>query len=198
MDTQREPPLNPEHDLIAALQRRDPAALATLFERYADKIYRLGVSILHDEQQADGVVQNTFLALIKHADSFEGRSSVGTWLYRVGYNECMMRLRSVRPDYELDALPEADTMPATFVDWSAVPDQVIGSAEAASEMERAIASLKHDLRVVFILRDIEGLSTEETAQTLGITPGAVKVRLHRARLALREKLAVYFEERVRS
>lgn len=190
--------MNAEPDLLAALRRRDPAALEALFERYADRIYRLAVSILHDEQQADGVVQNTFLALIRHADSLEGRSSVGTWLYRVGYNECMMRLRSARPDFELDALPDEDTMPACFVDWSAVPDRVIDSAEAAGEMERAIASLKHDLRMVFILRDIEGLSTEETAQTLGITPGAVKVRLHRARLALREKLALYFAERVRS
>lgn len=186
-----------ETELVEALKRRDQAALAALFEQYADKIYRLGVSILHDEQQADGVVQNTFLALIEHANTFEGRSNIGTWLYRVGYNECMMRLRKVRPDFELDAAEDPEMMPVNFTDWSSVPDHVHDSLEAATEMERAIASLKPDLRTVFTLRDIEELSTAETAHILNISEGAVKVRLHRARLVLREKLAGYFEDQIR-
>lgn len=184
--------------LIAALKQRSPDALAMVFEQHADKIYRLAVSLLHDEQQADGVVQNTFLALIEHVESFEGRSSVSTWLYRVGYNECMMRLRRVRPDIELDEAGESEAaMPISFVDWQGIPEQVIGSSEAAAEMEHAIAGLKPELRAAFLLRDVEELSTAETAHVLGIQEGAVKVRLHRARLALREKLATYFEERVR-
>lgn len=182
--------------LIEALKRRDSAALAALFDDYADKIYRLAANLLHDEQQADGVVQNTFLALITHADGFEGRSSIGTWLYRVGYNECMMRVRSARPQLELDALDEPDVMPTQIVDWSGVPESVIDSEEASDQMERAIRALKPDLRSVFILRDVEELSTAEVAQILNLTEANVKVRLHRARLALRESLSGYFAERV--
>lgn len=185
-------------ELILALKRRQQTALATVFERFADKIYRLAVSLLHDEQQADGVVQDTFLALIEGIDRFEGRSDLGTWLYRIAYNECMMRLRNSRPTLELDALDEPDAMPTHFVDWSGLPDSVVESSEAVDEMERAIARLNPELRACFLLRDVDELSTAEAAQILGITEGACKVRLHRARLALREMLAVYFEERMRA
>lgn len=137
------------------------------------------------------------MALIEQIDRFEGRSAIGTWLYRVAYNECMMRVRSIRPVVEIDALDEPDSMPTHFVDWSAVPDAVIESGEAADEMERAITRLKPELRACFLLRDVDELSTAEAAHILGITEGACKVRLHRARLALREMLASYFEERVR-
>lgn len=188
--------MHDEQALLAALKQRDPAALSTIFEQYADKIYRLAVNLLHDEQQADGVVQNTFLALIERVGDFEGRSSIGTWLYRVGYNECLMRIRRAKPEVELDAFDEPDSMPSHFLDWQTVPEALISSAEAMDKMDRAINSLKPDLRAVFILRDIEELSTSETAQILGISEGAVKVRLHRARLALREELASYFEERI--
>ncbi|MBC6936441.1 MAG: RNA polymerase subunit sigma-24 [Chloroflexi bacterium] len=192
------PALQDEQTLIAALKRRDPAALSALFEAHADKIYRLAAGMLRDEQQADGVVQNTFLALIKHIDHFEGRSDIGTWLYRVGYNECLMRLRRVRPEVELDEDAEPDRMPASFTDWSTMPDALLDSAEAAGEMERAIASLKPELRAVFLLRDVDELSTAETARILSISESLVKVRLHRARLALREKLAAYFDERAQA
>lgn len=185
-----------EAELLNGLRQRDPAALSALFEQNADRIYRLALRLLHDEQQADGVVQNTFLALITHAETFEGRSSIATWLYRVAHNECMGRLRARGHIAELavDDEPDDGFMPSCFVDWGAVPDTLINSAESLDEMEKAVSSLKPELRVVFLLRDVEELSTEETAQALGISAGAVKVRLHRARLALREKLASYFAE----
>jgi RNA polymerase sigma-70 factor (ECF subfamily) len=190
-----------EQSLIQSLKLRDPDALALIFEQYADKIYRLAVGLLHDEQQGDGVVQNTFLALIEHIDSFEGRAAIGTWLYRVAYNECMARLRSVKPNLELDdsaSLKDENLMPSALMSWEDVPEQVFGSREAMDEMQRAIYSLPASLRAVFTLRDIEELSTRETADILGISEAAVKVRLHRARLTLREQLAGYFEERVRT
>jgi RNA polymerase sigma-70 factor (ECF subfamily) len=187
-----------EPTLIAALRRRDPNALTAVFERYSNKIYRLAASMLHDEVQADGVVQDTFLALIENIDTFKGDAGVGTWLYRVAYNECLMRVRKAKPIVELDENAEdGDTLPTHFIDWQTVPDQILGSSEAMQQMEHAITQLKPDLRTVFVLRDIEELSTAETAEILGITENLVKVRLHRARLALREKLASYFEERVR-
>jgi RNA polymerase sigma-70 factor (ECF subfamily) len=116
----------------------------------------------------------------------------------VGYNECLMRLRGVRPDVELDAVDEPETvMPANFTDWSSVPEAVISSDEAADELARAIARLKPEYRAVFMLRDVDELSTAETAQALGISETLVKVRLHRARLMLREWLAAYFDNRAR-
>lgn len=183
-----------ETQLIEALQRRDQAALSTVFEQYANKIYRLAAGILQDEQQADGVVQDTFLKLIEHIDSFEGRSSIGTWLYRVAYNEANGRLRKSKPQVNMDELVDADLMPACLVDWETLPEQVMSSSEALDLMQQAIEDLSPSLRAVFQLRDIDELSTQETADILGIKPAAVKVRLHRARLALRERLAHYFEE----
>lgn len=186
-----------EQALVSALKARDPVALAQLFEQYSDKLYRLAVGLLHDEQQADGVVQNTFVALIAHIDRFEGRSKLGTWLYRVAYNESMMRLRHTRPEMALDDMDEEGViMPVSLVDWQTVPEVITVSREAQAEMERAVTSLKPDLRVVFTLRDVEELSTRETAAILGIGESLVKVRLHRARLALRERLSIYFEEYV--
>lgn len=184
--------------LVEALKRRDPQALSTLFEIYSHKIYRLAVSILHDEVQADSVVQDTFLALIEHIDHFEGRAHIGTWLYRVAYNECARRLRRVKPQVRMDDLQDGDLMPSVFVDWQTIPEDILTSSEARQEMDRAIASLPPALQAVFILRDVEELSTRETAEILGITESAVKVRLHRARLALREQLSAYFEEYTRT
>lgn len=182
--------------LIARLKQRDPAAFAQAFEAHSNRIYRLAVGILHDDQQADGVVQDTFLKLIEHLDNFEGRASIGTWLYRVAVNECMMRVRRAKQQVALDTFEEADMMPTCLINWADVPDDVIGGEEARAHMQRAIDALPATLRTVFTLRDIEELSTAETAAILGISEAAVKVRLHRARLALREGLASYFDERV--
>lgn len=186
-----------ETALIAALRQRDPTALSTLFEQYADKVYRLAVSVLHDEVQADGVVQNTFLALIENIHTFGGRSSIGTWLYRVAYNECIQRTRRAKSIVDLNEREDdGDSLPTHFIDWKTVPDDIFASSEAMTQMEYAIANLKPDLRSVFVLRDVEELSTAETAEVLGVSENVVKVRLHRARLALREMLAAYFEKRV--
>jgi RNA polymerase sigma-70 factor (ECF subfamily) len=183
-----------ETTLINALKRREQDALATVFERYSDKLYRLAFSVLHDEQQSDGVVQDTFLKLIEHIDTFEGRSSIGTWLYRVAYNEAAGRLRRVKPLVEMDDMEESSPMPTSLIDWRTLPEQALSNQEAFDQMARAVATLAPALRTVFELRDVEELSTRETADILGISESAVKVRLHRARLALREQLAAYFEE----
>lgn len=181
---------------IDALKQRDPAALSSVFEAYADKIYRLAVSLLHDEQSADGVVQDTFIKLIEHVDNFEGRSSISTWLYRVAYNECMMRVRRQRPQLQLDSLDDGEAfMPTNLTRWDEVPDTAILESEAVDEMRKAVEKLSPALQAVFTLRDVEELSIRETAQILEISESAVKVRLHRARLQLREQLAGYFDDR---
>ncbi len=183
-----------EEALVKALQQRDPSAFTYVFEQYAPKLYRLAAQLLRDDQQADGVVQNAFLALIEKIDTFQARSRISTWLYRVAYNEVLTRLRRQRPQLDLESYAEADLLPACLVDWSALPEALLDSQEARHMLERAIAQLPTTLQSVFILRDVEELSTAETAQILNISEAAVKVRLHRARLALRERLAQYFEE----
>lgn len=190
--------LNEEKQLIERLRQRDPDALSQAFEVHSDKIYRLAVSILRDEQQADGVVQETFLKLIQAIDRFEGRSRLDTWLYRVAYNECMGRMRRVHSDVPLDDFLDEDFMPDNFISWEDVPEASLRGEEALQEMQAAIGALPAILSAVFTLRDIEGLSTRETASILGISQSAVKVRLHRARLLLREKLADYFQEWIRT
>lgn len=185
-----------EQELLEALKQHDQTALAEVFERYSDKIYRLALRLLHNETMADGVVQDTFMALIENIDTFEGRSKLSTWLYRVAYNNVMGRLRKMKPQLELEDLDGDYSIPATLVDWQSIPETMLSDSEAMVEIQQAIDALNPTLKAVFLLRDIEELSTEETADSLEISVSAVKVRLHRARLALREALSSYFEERL--
>lgn len=185
-----------EQQLLEGLRARDHQALTILFERYADRIYRLALRLLNNETMADGVVQDTFMAVIDHIDSFEGRASISTWLYRVAYNNAAGRLRKMRPHVNLDEAVDGYSIPSAFIDWETIPERTMSSSEVKAELDRAIETLNPTLRAVFMLRDVEEFSTEETAHVLGISEGAVKVRLHRARLALREQLADYFVERM--
>lgn len=192
------PPTMTEQELIAALQAGDRDALAVAFERYADGVYRLAMGFLRDDQQADGVVQDTFIKLMKQINAFEGRARLSTWLHRVATNECLGRLRQQKPSLPVEDFLDEDFMPSNFVSWDDIPDTICENGEAARMLQVAIESLSTSLRLVFVLRDVEGFSTQETAHMLDISESAVKVRLHRARLHLREKLADYFQEYIRT
>ena len=184
-----------ETALLAALRNHDPAAFRQLFETHADKIYRLAVSQLQDEVEADGVVQDTFLRLIEKLDQFEGRSKLSTWLYRVAYNICQDRLRKRGRTTGFEAVSDDDGelfIPKIFVDWSNTPQACLNSAEITTAINTAIDQLPDSLRTVFILREIEGVSTKEAATILNLSVSNIKVRLHRARLVLREDLSVLF------
>ncbi|HET7378173.1 MAG TPA: sigma-70 family RNA polymerase sigma factor [Anaerolineae bacterium] len=189
-----------ESALIESLRRCEPDSFTRLFEAYSDRIYRLAVRFLNDPAEAEEIVQDTFLTICEKIDSFEGRSKLGTWIYRIAANHALMRLRTrKRVGPSLDNDPGEDDeaiMPGLLNDWSQAPESITANTESIAEMERAIAALPDALRTAFVLRDLEELSTEEAAETLGISPGALKVRLHRARLLLREKLSAYFAERV--
>lgn len=189
-----------ESALIESLRRCEPDSFTRLFEAYSDRIYRLAVRFLNDPAEAEEIVQDTFLTICEKIDSFEGRSKLGTWIYRIAANHALMRLRSrkrVGPSLDDDPGDDGEAMmPGLLNDWSQAPESITANAESIAEMERAIAALPDALRTAFVLRDLEELSTEEAAETLGISPGALKVRLHRARLLLREKLSAYFAERV--
>lgn len=185
---------------LEALRAGDRAEFARLVETYYTPIYRLALKMLAHEQDAEDVLQTTFLKALQHIGNFEGRSSLSTWLYRIAANEALMLLRRKRPEVSIDEEPdEADSslpMPEQFTDWCCLPEQEFATTEAKKQLDRAIQKLPEKLRIVFLLRDIEGLSIKETGEALNLTETAVKTRLLRARLALREQLSAYFSERL--
>ena len=188
----------PEFD-IAALQNGDRAEFARMVEAYSGQIYRLALKMLQNQQDAEDILQETFIKAYHALPQFESRSSLSTWLYRIATNEALMFLRRKHPhqiSVEQPSNDEAQPVPLEIVDWCCLPESELISAEARVYLEKAVEMLPHSLRVVFLLRDIEGLSTRDTAEVLDLSEGAVKTRLSRARLQLREILSVYYRERV--
>ena len=185
---------------LKALVAGDRAEFARLVDAYSSPIYRLGLRMLGNPQDAEDVLQNTFLSVLTHISEFEGRSSLATWLYRIAANEALMLLRRKKPQVNLDDVEAADDaedrLPAQFVDWSAVPEDQLLAGEGKQVLERAIERLPEPMRLVFLLRDVEGLSIKETAEALNLSETNVKTRLLRARLFLREQLSAYYVERV--
>ena len=193
-----------EGELLEGLRAGDARAYRLFVERHSADVYSVALKLLGDEHEAEDVLQETFLSAFKAIDGFEGRSQLSTWLYRIAYNASLMRLRKRKrmTTFSLDQPPagtdeQGEMLSRHLVDWSAVPDEQLMTAEARREMDRAISDLPETLRSVFVLRDIQGLSGAETADILGITVQAVKTRLHRARLRLRDRLSEYFTERVK-
>jgi len=180
-----------EQELLTALRQHDAEAFSQLFETYSDKIYRLAVGLLDNEVEAESIVQDTFLRFFEGLNHFEGRSKIGTWLYRVAYNASIDLLRQRKPLLSMDFVADDERLPlpVNLTDWSQWPERLLSDAEVTAELGKAIVSLPEKYRAVFILREIEDLSTRETAQVTGLSTSAVKVRLHRARLELRERLA---------
>jgi RNA polymerase sigma-70 factor (ECF subfamily) len=187
-----------EQALIARIQAGDKSACAECIEIHSPGVYRLALRLTENEAEAEDVMQETFLSAFKAVDSFEGRSGLGTWLYRITYNAAMMRLRRPSPymvSVEETLSPETPMIvPRQLFDWCCLPEKDFESDEVKVELEAAIQELPESLKTVFIMRELEGLSTAETAGVLDVSEGAVKVRLHRARLWLRERLTPYFEE----
>lgn len=178
--------------LLTQLRSRSPEAFQELFHLYSDKIFRLAVSILDNEDDAEDVVQEVFIRFFEKLDTFEGRSKIGTWLYRTAYNTSIDRLRKHRSVrlVNLDDLSQEDLpMPNNFNAWVESSKLIFDQEELRTHLDEALKSLPENLRMAFLLRDVEEISTKETAAILNITPGAVKVRLHRARLLMRELLS---------
>lgn len=187
---------------IEALKRGDRAEFARLVDEYSTPIYRLALRMLANPQDAEDVLQETFLKALRALPDFEGRSSLSTWLYRIAVNESLMAIRKRRPQVSLSAPnaegdDEENGEEMQIVDWGNLPESELLSSEARQHVDRAIEGLPQTLKVVFLLRDIEGLSIEETAAALGISQAAVKTRLLRARLHLRDGLSSYYRERMK-
>ena len=184
---------------IEALRAGDRAEFARLVDAYSTPIYRLGLKMLGNEQDAEDVLQNTFLNAMTHLSSFEGRSSVSTWLYRVASNEALMLLRRGKKRVNLEDLQsegsDEDLLPKIFVDWSILPENELLAGEGKAALDEAVEKMPESLRLVFLLRDIEDVSIKDTAEILNLTETNVKTRLLRARMFLREKLSTYYSER---
>jgi RNA polymerase sigma-70 factor (ECF subfamily) len=189
----------PNEISLVALQSGDRAEFARMVDAYSNHIYRLGLRMLGNPQDAEDVLQNTFLSALTHLSEFEGRSSLQTWLYRIAANEALMLIRRKKPEVDLDSeagKDGSDLKPLQFVDWSSLPEKELLSGEGRQFLDRAISQLTEPLRIVFILRDVEDLSIRETAEALGLTETNVKTRLLRARMFLRERLSAYYGERL--
>ena len=188
-----------ESVLVAQAKAGDQNAFSELVQRYERKIYRLAKNITRNDEDAEDVLQDAFLKADTHLDNFKGDSKFYTWIVRIAVNEALMRLRKRRTDrtVPLDEPVELgeETVTREIAVWDDNPEQRYSSEEWRHILDEAVDDLKPDFRTVFVLRDIEELSTEETAETLGISVPAVKSRLLRARLALREKLTRQFKRK---
>ena len=185
--------------LVQAAKNGDLEAFSELVKRYDRNVFRIAQHITHNEEDAQDVVQDAFLKAYQNLEQFQGNSKFYTWLVRIAVNEALMRLRRRRNDrtVSLDEDVETDegSIPREVADWAPNPEQLYNTAELGDILKKTIQGLSPGFRTVFVLRDVEGLSTEETAEMLGLSVPAVKSRLLRARLQLRERLAKYFKSK---
>ncbi len=186
-----------ESALVMEAKAGSYGAFEELVNRYEKKIYRLGLNITGNREDAEDVLQDAFLKAFEHLRDFREDSRFYTWIVRIAVNEALMKLRKRRSDKSVpieDTVDdEGQVMPREFTDWKPSPEQLLAQAELQQILEKAARSLPPSFRTVFFLRDVEGLSTEETAALLNLTVSAVKARLFRARLQLREDLSKTFK-----
>ena len=182
---------------LEALKAGDHEAFARLVDETSGHIYRVALQILGDDQDAEDVLQETYIKAFHALPEFEGRSSLTTWLYRIAVNEALMMVRkrkpqaiSVEESTPFDAEAESDEM--EIVDFCCLPEGELLSSESRRFLDQAVQNLPETLRVVFVMRDMEKLSIQETAEALNLSENNVKTRLLRARLRLRQELSVYF------
>jgi RNA polymerase sigma-70 factor, ECF subfamily len=184
-----------EPALVAAAKAGDVSAFETLVGRYERKIFRLTQNITQNREDAEDSMQEAFLKAFEHLQEFQGNSRFYTWLVRIAVNQALMKLRKRRPNQvslDEDIQSGEETIPRDVEDWGPSPEDRYEQRELGGILQGVIAELDPSFRIVFQLRDIEELSTEETAEVLGLSVPAVKSRLLRARLKLRQKLNRYF------
>jgi len=192
--------------LIERLRAGDTNALEALMAQYATRVYRLAYGITRSASDAEEVVQDVFLTICRKGESFEGRSALGSWIYRVTASAALNRrrgkwrevetaLEEQLPRFKEDGHREGDRA-YVLADWRQNPEADLLSGETRAILTRAIDSLPAHYRAVLILRDVEELSNEEIAQMIGVSVASVKSRLHRARMALREQLTRQLGPRV--
>lgn len=188
-----------ESSLVTQVRGGDSRAFSELVRRYEAKIFRLAQHITQNREDAEDVLQETFLKAYEHLDQFQGNSKFYTWIVRIAVNQALMKLRRRKTDRSV-SLDEGidtgeDTVTREIAAWDEDPEQRFSREELGDILDSAIQSLAPPYRSVFVLRDIDELSTEDTAEALGLSIPAVKSRLLRARLQLREKLTRSFKRK---
>lgn len=188
-----------EKELIELARQGDKKAMGRLVNQYSTRVYNLALRIVRNKEEAEDVLQDTFLTVVAKLHMFDGRSSFFTWIYRIATNSALMLLRKKkirRNNFkEIEFDPEKNEL-ENLIDWSQDPTIDVYNEETRSKIDEAINALKEKYKTVFILRDIEGLSTKESAEILEISEENVKIRLLRARQYLRAHLSDYFTERM--
>jgi len=184
--------------LVARAQKGDTQAFDVLAQRYADRVHRLTFKVLRQEEDAEDALQEAFLSAYRNLGKFKGDSAFSTWLYRVAMNAALMRLRKRREGMvSIEEPRNRDESQVTLqlADWGRTPIEEMLNDERRDELNHAVDTLDDDLAQVFLLREVEGLSNSEAAEILGLSVPAVKSRLHRARVQLRDVLNRYLAGR---
>jgi RNA polymerase sigma-70 factor (ECF subfamily) len=187
---------NDDLKLVEASKNGDVAAFEQLVKRYDGKFFRIAQSVTHNREDSQDAVQEAFLKAYQHLSEFRGDSQFSTWLIRITLNQSLMKLRKLRRTKEVsldeDFGTDEDVLPREVIDWAPNPEQLYRVSELRNILIKTIKELRPILRAVFVLQDLEGLSTVQTAEVLNLSQSAVKSRLLRARLHLRERLNKYF------
>lgn len=188
-----------DYELIRAINSGEKNRFYDLVKRYEQKLYHFGMKVCRDTTDAEDLVQETFLNVFKYLNGFRYETKFKNWLYRIAGSVCIKKRRKSKfaPQRELsldDFVPENEAdMPDKLPEWATLPLEKLLNRELSDTIHQAIRELPEKYRPVIVLRDIEGFSTQETAEILALTESNVKVRLHRARLFLKEKLTHYYE-----
>jgi RNA polymerase sigma-70 factor, ECF subfamily len=192
------PAASTDLDLVHAVKNGDVAAFQQLVNRYDRKLFRIAQHVVRNREDSEDTVQEAFLKAFQHLGDFREDSQFSTWLIRITVNQALMKLRKLRTINEVsldeDFQADGDVLPIEVSDWAPNPEQRYRASELRDILEKALSQVRPILRTVFALRDIEGLSTNETAAVLNLSHAAVKARLWRARLQLREHLNKYFSK----
>ena len=189
----------PDDELVRFAQGGENRAFDELVRRYQDRVYRLSYKILRHEDDAAEALQDAFLSAYRGLKNFKAESTFSTWLYRIATNASLMKYRKRRDNHiSLDQSQSQndEAEPMQLPDWSAQPPEELLTAEMREVMKDSIERLPEELRTVFVLRDIRELSNDAVSKELGLSVAAVKSRLHRARIALRERLNRYFADKL--
>lgn len=188
--------------LVKRLKARDDAALEALISHYEAKVFGLALRVTGEHADAEEVLQDVFWKVLQHIDSFRGESKLSSWIYRITANTALEKVRKRPKTQDLPlaeelgpAMTQDGRIAEPVMDWTQLPHEELEQKELAQRLEEAIAQLPPDYRTVFVLRDVEGLSTEEAAEVLDLSVAALKTRLHRARLFLRKQLTDYVTAR---
>ncbi len=186
-----------DSELVTGIKKGDEAAFQEMMTRYTQKVFNLAIRLTRCQEDAEEVLQDVFVAVYKKIDSFEGKSAFSSWLYRVTANTAFMKLRKRKQN---EAVSFDELSPSVRESWVGKNPEDSNTNymsirhELRDTIQRAVAKLPEEYRNIFILRDVDGLSNEEVAETLALTVPAVKSRLHRARLILRKKLQRYYDD----